>query len=125
MEDWHEWGGMYLRHCPKGNKAYVANKKRNAAKVQSVVRVVEAHRWDKKAIENIRGTPGDMQPAPDDSPTADDVERTESPHDYERREVDPEVRSERRPQQKANDDRELGGRSRHHGPRRVRNANRC
>ena len=112
--------GVYLGQSSNSSEAYVGKRNGNVAKVRSVVQVIDAHKWNKTSIENVQGTPGDMQPVPDESPTADDLERTELPHEYEGREVDPEASGERRPQQGDAEDFDSGDRSGHHGPRRVR-----
>ena len=75
--------GVYLGHAHASNEIYVGIHNGNVLKVRSVVRVVEGSRWSKTAVLKVLGIPGALKPVDDDNLTADDIEATENPHDFE------------------------------------------
>ena len=61
----------------------IGTKGGNVVKARSGIRVVQQSRWSLGAIQNIVGIPGNRCPLPGDEANADDIERTENPHDYD------------------------------------------
>lgn len=82
--------GVYLGHDWASNEIDVAVKNGNVRKARSGVRVIETSRWYASLVQRVVGTPGDMTPTPDGQLTADDIERSENPQEFDPRDVEPE-----------------------------------
>ena len=54
------------------------------------MRVVTASRWNSALILGVSGTPADRMPTPDDELTAEDIEASDMPHDFDQSEVEPD-----------------------------------
>ena len=103
--------GVYLGHASNSNEQYIGLKNGNVIRARSTTRVVVASRWDDKLVLGVIGTPADLMPAPDDELSADDIEASEAPHDFDRSEVEPqESADEDRTGEKSEPDKEAGGR---------------
>jgi hypothetical protein len=76
----HRWRlGIFIGLSSNSNESFVATLKGNVVKTRSVARVVEAHRWDSKAVLDIKGTPSSLTPiGPEDIDAA--VEESDQPH---------------------------------------------
>ena len=96
--------GLYLGHLPSSNEAYIGVSNGNVVKARCIVRVVEPARWSLTCVERIIGTPEDMTPTEDNSPSADKIERSENPQEFDPAAVDPEARAAREPQSQARED---------------------
>ena len=75
------------------------------------MRVIEASRWDRHAIEQVRGIHRQLKITKDDHRNADDVERAERPHEFKPEDADPEAHAQARDDKGAPED---------SGPKRVR-----
>ena len=71
----HSWE----MHSP--HEIYVAAANGHVVKTRSAVRVIAAHRWSAKAIQEIRGTPDCFQPEQSHEDDAH-VEALPLPHDH-------------------------------------------
>ena len=85
--------GVYLGHAHASNELFIGIPNGNILKARSAVRVIEESRWSKDAIQKIIGSPDDMHPVDDNNPTADEVESSERPHDFDVPEVDPDAQA--------------------------------
>ena len=72
--------GTYLGVAPSANECYIANVDGDIVRSRSVARVVEASRWDIKAIENIRGLPGQSVVIGPANSSEGHIEETLEPH---------------------------------------------
>ena len=81
--------GIYLGHMHSSNELFVGTGNGNVIKARSAVRLVENARWSLESIQKIIGTPDDMAPVEDNSPTPDQIEKDEAPHDFNPVDADP------------------------------------
>ena len=81
--------GVYLGHAPNSNEQYIGLVNGNVIRTRSTTRIVQRSRWDAKVVLGILGTPGDLLPTPDDELSADDIEASEIPHDFDKGESEP------------------------------------
>ena len=89
--------GAYLGQSDSSNEAFVGTSNGNVVKTRSIVRVVETARWKRAAVERVVGTPADMKPVVDDEPTADDIEGSENPHEFDPKDVEADAEPPRPP----------------------------
>ena len=66
--------------APSSNECYVANVDGDVVRTRSVARVVEASRWDLKAVEKIRGLPGHTVVIGQAHAGAEPIEESLEPH---------------------------------------------
>ena len=89
--------GVFLGHTSNTGEHHVGIRNGNVVRARSCVRVVEPVRWDKLAIKRVRGVPGCPKFTEDGEPTADDIERSDNPHDFAAEELDGNWRKSARP----------------------------
>ena len=81
--------GIYLGHCSNSNEQYIVLINGNVIKARSTTRVVQESKWSAKLVLGIAGTPADLRLTADEELTADEVESSEAPHEFDRAEVEP------------------------------------
>ena len=66
--------GVYLGHASNSNEVYIGIKNGNVVRARSTTRVVEESKWSKELVLGVRGVPSSLQPTPDGTLSADDIE---------------------------------------------------